>query len=152
MPNIKKGIFSGFIATLALTLIMIMKNKMGIMPELDPVHMLASMAAQRLGIEVNLMIGWAMHFVIGSVAWGGALSLLIDVLPGESQVMKGLMVGIIAWLMMMIGPMPMSGAGLFGLNLNMMVPVMTLALHLVFGFVLGFTYKILDRADRSSLG
>ena len=68
--NIIKGIIAGFAATVVLTLFMMLKKTMGVMPELDPVHMIADMAAQNLGIEPNIIIGWVMHFGIGSVAWG----------------------------------------------------------------------------------
>jgi len=126
---------------------MMMKMKMGVMPELDPVHMLAEMAAQILGMEPNNLVGWIMHFAIGSIAWGGAMSLLNDFLPGNSQVVKGISLGIAAWFLMMIGPMPMSGAGLFGLNVGIMIPVMTLVFHLVFGVTLGLVFKALGGAD-----
>ena len=33
--------------------------------------------------------------------------------------------------------MPMAGAGLFGMKLGMMAPLMTWVLHLVFGAVMG---------------
>lgn len=39
--------------------------------------------------------------------------------------------------------MPMAGAGIFGLNLGMMAPVMTLVLHLIYGAVLGAVYAAL---------
>jgi len=48
---------------------------------------------------------------------------------------------------MMIGPMPMSGSGLFGLNIGIMVPVMTLVFHLIFGVVLGLVFKALGGAE-----
>jgi hypothetical protein len=34
----------------------------------------------------------------------------------------------------------MAGAGLFGVKLGMIAPVMTLILHLIWGAVLGYTY------------
>mgnify|MGYP000169687771 CR=1 FL=1 len=37
----------------------------------------------------------------------------------------------------MLLPLPMAGAGFFGLSLGMMAPIMTLVLHLVYGAVLG---------------
>jgi hypothetical protein len=36
--------------------------------------------------------------------------------------------------------MPMAGAGLFGMNMGVMAPMMTLVLHLIFGAVLGWVY------------
>jgi len=141
LSNIIKGIIAGFIGTLALTGLMILKKNMGVMPDLDPVHMLSTMAAEKMGMEINLMIGWVMHFVIGSVAWGGAFAVLNNVLPGSSQVVKGIVLGIGAWLLMMIGPMPMTGAGLFGLSMGIMAPVITLVFHIVFGAVMGLVFS-----------
>jgi hypothetical protein len=138
--KIVKGLIAGFVATVVLTILMMMKKMLGVMPELDPVHMLSEMAAQNMGMEPNIMIGWIMHFMIGSVAWGGAFIVLNNVLPGTSQIAKGICLGIVAWFMMMIGPMPMSGAGLFGLNMGILAPVMTFMLHIVFGVVLGAVF------------
>lgn len=138
--KIVKGLIAGFVATIVITILMMMKKMMGVMPELDPVHMLSEMAAQNMGLEPNIMIGWIMHFMIGPVAWGGAFTVLNNVLPGTSQIAKGISLGIVAWFMMMIGPMPMSGAGLFGLNMGILAPVMTFMLHIVFGVVLGTVF------------
>ena len=145
ISKISKGIMAGFVATIVLTVLMLLKNMMGIMPELDPVKMMADMAAQKLGMEPNLAVGWVMHFMIGSVAWGGAFAVLNDILPAKTQRQKGMLFGIAAWIMMMIGPMPMSGAGLFGLNIGPMAPVMTFVLHIIFGVVLGAVYTKLNK-------
>lgn len=151
LSAIIKGIIAGFIGTMVLTGLMILKKNMGIMPALDPVHMMSTMAAEKMGTEVNLMIGWIMHFFIGSVAWGGAFAILNGVLPGRSQVMKGITLGVGAWFLMMIGPMPMSGAGLFGLSMGIMAPVMTLMLHIIFGAVMGLVFSKLGGMPNKSL-
>ena len=52
----------------------------------------------------------------------------------------GLILGVIGWLIMMIGMMPMAGQGLFGMQVGIMAPIMTLMLHLIFGAVLGWVY------------
>tara|TARA_B110000211_G_scaffold200203_1_gene231060 strand:- start:2713 stop:3177 length:465 start_codon:yes stop_codon:yes gene_type:complete len=141
ISNITKGIIAGLIATLVLTALMMMKKFMGIMPELDPVHMMATMAAQKAGMETNMMIGWVMHFMIGAVAWGSAFAVLNNILPTKNQLTKGIVLGIAAWFIMMLGPMVMAGNGLFGLALGPMAPVMTFMLHIVFGVVLGFSFE-----------
>jgi hypothetical protein len=46
--------------------------------------------------------------------------------------------------MMMLVVMPMAGAGSFGLGLGIMAPLVTLALHIVFGLVLGGIYGLID--------
>jgi hypothetical protein len=140
VPKLLKGVIAGLVATAVLTVLMMMKKMMGVMPELDPVHMMSEMVAQKMGMDPNIVIGWIMHFGIGSIAWGVSFVLLNNILPGKSQIVKGISLGIGAWFLMMIGPMPMSGAGLFGMNIGMMAPVMTLMLHIIFGVVLGTVF------------
>jgi hypothetical protein len=57
------------------------------------------------------------------------------------------MFSIAAWLMMMLVVMPMAGAGLFGLNLGMAAPMMTLMLHAIFGAVLGVVFGKLSNTN-----
>ena len=55
------------------------------------------------------------------------------------------MFSVLAWLLMMLIPMPMAGAGFFGITLGIYgAPVMTLILHLIWGAVLGYTYGTYD--------
>jgi hypothetical protein len=133
--NIVKGLFAGFVATAVLSGLMVMKTMMGLMPALDVVAMLTHM----MGASSSLL-GWAAHFMIGTVLWGGAFALLNSRIPGASQLAKGVVFGLGAWVLMMVMVMPMAGAGFFGMNLGMMAPVMTLMLHLIFGAVLGGVY------------
>jgi hypothetical protein len=87
-----------------------------------------------------------MHFLIGTALWGTLFAWLDPNIPGEGHWLKGILFAAGAWLVMMIVMMPMAGAGLFGSHLGMMAPVMTLMLHVVFGFVLGAVYA-LERPD-----
>ena len=135
MTRVSKGIFAGFIATIILSLLMMLKAMMGMMPELNVIQMLTQMSG-----APSPSVGWAMHFMIGSVIWGGLFALLYDRIPGGSALMKGIVFGIAAWLLMMVMVMPMAGAGLFGMNFGMAAPVMTLMLHIIFGMVLGLVY------------
>ena len=133
MGNIGKGILGGLIATVVLSAIMMMKDAMGVMPQLNIIQMLATM------MGVSTTIGWVVHFMIGGV-WGLLFALAYRVVPGSSQVRKGIVFGIGAWFMMMVAVMPMAGAGLFGMAMGMMAPVMTLMLHIIFGAVLGVVH------------
>ena len=141
MTNLKSGFIAGFIATVVLSVLMVMKGMMGVMPELDVAAMLAGM------IGAPVLVGWIAHFVIGTVAWGGGFAVLYDHIPGSSTIQKGIVFGIADWLGMMILIMPMAGAGLFGLGLGMMAPVMTLVLHIIFGAVLGAVFANRTQAE-----
>jgi len=137
MINIAKGMFAGLAATIVLSLLMLMKAAMGLMPALDPISMIGVM------MGVSSALAWGVHFMIGTVIWGGAFAIFAPHLPGGELWLKGVVFGIGAWLIMMVAMMPMAGAGFFGMQLGMMTPVMTLVMHLVFGAVLGGVYAML---------
>lgn len=135
MNKIVAGAVAGFAATVVLSVMMIAKGMMGIMPELDVISMLSAM------MGAPAVMGWMGHFMIGTLAWGIGFALLFDKIPGGSAVAKGVIFGIAAWLGMMIMLMPMAGAGLFGMAMGIMAPMMTLVLHVIFGAVLGAVYQ-----------
>lgn len=137
-----RSMIAGFAATVVLSLLMIMKTAMGVMPQLDVISMLSGMSQSMMGIG-GAGIGWLTHFLIGTVLWGVLFALLYGKLPGSEPVRKGISFGILAWLLMMILPMPMAGAGFFGLALGMMAPVMTLILHIIWGAALGIVFRML---------
>ena len=136
MSNILKGVVAGFVATVVLSILMVIKAQMGLLPAMNAIKMLTNMA----GAD-SMMVGWVAHFAIGSIAWGGLFALLYSSLPGNSAIAKAVVLSIGAWLLMMIVVMPMAGAGLFGMNIGMMAPVMTLVLHIIFGIVMGAVYR-----------
>jgi len=137
MKYLLSGFVAGLVATVVLSVLMIAKSMMGVMPELDVIAMLSAM------MGAPALVGWLAHFMIGTLAWGGGFALLYDVIPGKDATARGVAFGIAAWLGEMILVMPMAGAGVFGMSLGLMAPMMTLALHIVFGAVLGVTFRVL---------
>lgn len=131
--NTPKSMLAGLAATLVLSALMVMKAMMGLLPQLDVIAMLSTMMGS------TMIVGWAAHFMIGTVIFGIAFAVLHRFLPGTTNLTKGVAFSLGAW-MMMIAVMPMAGAGLFGLNLGIMAPVMTLILLVIYGVVLGFTF------------
>lgn len=149
MSRIVQGMLAGAVGTAAMSAIMVMKAAMGVMPELDAIHMMATMAEDMTGLAVGAPGGWAMHAMIGVGVWGGLFGLIHDHLPGPTTARSvGLALG--AWSMMMIAVMPMAGAGVFGLALGPMAPIATLMLHVVYGVALGQSFRYLDSASRAA--
>lgn len=146
MAMLTRSMIAGFVATLVLSLLMIMKGMMGIMPQLDVIAMLGTMSQDMMGFG-GPAVAWAMHFMIGTVVWGALFAILYAALPGSGSIGKGISFGVLAWLMMMIGPMPMAGAGLFGMKLGLMAPMMTLMLHIIFGAVMGWVFAKLSSSQ-----
>ena len=134
MTNTARGIAAGLAATMVLSMIMVAKGMMGLMPELNVIAMLSSM------LKTAPIFGWAAHFMIGALAWGLGFVAVSRMLPGKTDVAKGISFGVVAWVMMMVAVMPMAGAGIFGLKMGMMAPMMTLMLHVIYGAVLGLVY------------
>ncbi len=137
MQKIVAGLVAGFSATVVLSALMVAKNMMGLMPELDVIAMLSTM------MKAPATMGWLGHFMIGTLAWGGGFALLYDLIPGSTALIKGVVFGIAAWLGMMVVIMPMAGAGMFGMAFGIMAPMMTLVLHIIFGVVLGAVFQML---------
>ena len=131
-----RGMAAGFLATVVLSALMVMKAMMGVMPGLNAIRMLTQMAHGMLGTPASPAVGWLLHFLIGTVSWGTTYAWLRPRLPGGPAA-RGMLFATGAWLMMMLVVMPMAGAGPFGLRLGVMAPVATLVLHLVYGAVLG---------------
>ena len=144
MTNIGRGIGAGLAATAVLSMIMVAKGIMGLMPELDVIGMLSSM------MDTAPAVGWVMHFVIGMLAWGVGFVVFHRLLPGRSDVAKGISFGVAAWFMMMLAIMPMAGAGLFGLKMGPIAPMMTLMLHAIYGAVLGLVYAKLGKGTATT--
>lgn len=136
--SIKNGLIAGFVGSAVLAVIFIMKGMIGMAPEMNTIAMLSHM------MKMPMAMGWVAHFAIGTIAWGGIFAVANSIIPGKTQVGKGIVLGIAAWLMMMIVVMPMAGAGLFGLKFGMMGAVLPLVLHIIFGAVLGFVAKFLE--------
>lgn len=129
MNKILCGILAGLAATIVLSMLMLIKNMMGLMPDVDIINMLA----QQMGAGV--LMGWIAHFVIGVLGYGVAYAIIFSDLPFGSHLLHGILTGMAGWLMMMV-------AGMFGMSIagGMLVPVATLMLHIVFGAVLGAVY------------
>jgi hypothetical protein len=136
MGPIAKGFLAALAATIVLSAMMLMKAKMGLMPELDLPRMISGM----MGAPQTPALGWAIHAMIGVGGYGFAMAFADHLLPGENRLLHGVIISVAGWLVMMIMLMPMVGAGFFGMKLGMVAPMMTLALHLVFGATLGWTY------------
>ena len=142
MSRIGNGLVAGLVATVVLSGLMVIKSMMGLMPQLDSPQMIAAM----MGAPNQPAIGWGVHVMIGIALYGAAMALLHERLPGDSAVAHGVLIAVVGWLMMMVVLMPMAGTGMFGMNLGIMAPMMTLILHLVFGAVLGAVYGRLQQS------
>src|SRR6516162_6738927 len=143
---IGRGIAAGFVATVVLSAMMLVKHSMGLMPELDPIAMITANGGRKFaGSRLDCAFCHRKHLL--GYRLRGRQSL-----PAGPFWLRGMIFAAGAWLLMMIVMMPMAGAGLFGTGLGMMTPVATLMLHIVFGVVLGGVYGLLGGHQTSTAG
>lgn len=139
--NLAKGMLAGFVGTLVISLVMILRLSAGVMPWYNPIEIMNLTAHNLLGTPDSLVVGWVIHFLVGTVIWGLLFVKLSPYLPGSNDTRRGLVFGLGAWLVVMLTVFPMAGSGLFGLGLGLVAPISTLLGHIVFGLVLGATYS-----------
>ena len=143
MPSSWKGVIAGFFATIILSVLIMLFNAMGVLKPLDIIEHI-----DKLG-SIQRVAAWVDHFIVGTLLWGpifAAFEATSD--PTRPRWMKGLMFGVITWLLMMIIFMPViagTWANLFGLQLGLIVPVGMLGLNLVYGLSIGVIYDLLDQ-------
>ena len=137
--DIRNGMLASLVGTIVLSAIMVMKQMAGMVPQMNPIADLVGIAHSLLGVPAVPLVGWVLHFAIGVFVWGILFAVLHPTIPG-SNLIKGLIFGSGAWLLMMCIFLPMAGQGLFGMNGGVVIPVMALMLHLVYGAVLGITF------------
>jgi hypothetical protein len=131
-PNIAKAILGGFVGTVLLTLMtqfvapMMTGQKMDIAAKLGDIT------------GTGRLMGMMMHFFVGSVVFALIyVFVFFRFLPGAPWT-KGLICGVIFWLGLEIGMMPMIGGGFFSSQIGgMKVVVAALIAHLVYGAALG---------------
>ncbi len=129
-----RGMVAGFVATVLLTALMVAKALTGFMPELNLAALLSGV------MHAPIWVGWITHFLIGTVVWGGLFAVLAPRIPGSNCTIRGAIFGLGIWVLMMVVVLPLTGMGLFGGVYGAAAPAVTLALHLVYGVVLGFTF------------
>lgn len=139
-----KAVVAGFIATVAMTLMMMLAALMG-MPKMDPPQMLATT------MNTSVVLGWVMHFMIGIVFALMYTYFFQSLLANISSVLvKGLLFGLIAFVIAQIGMLVM-GAMFPSMpepqGSRAMMIVGSLLGHLLFGIVV--TYAV-HRGDATA--
>jgi hypothetical protein len=138
MTNSMKGVISGFIATLVLSAVIMLKVRYQIVP---PELSIMSLLGRIAGGSVS---AWSDHFIIGTLIWGLMFAGFDSLLPNRAYWLKGVIFSVGAWLVMMIVFLPFAGVGFFGTKLGPMAAVITLVQHLIYGLSLGIVYGLLS--------
>jgi uncharacterized membrane protein YagU involved in acid resistance len=134
-----RGIAAGLVATCVLSVLILIKQWL---PQLDTIAVMDSIAHE-FALSAGLptpFAGWLWHFIIGSLVWGWMYAVMEPILPGRRPMIKGLYFGFMVTLLVWFAVLPLVGAGMFGLHLSMIQPLVSMAQSLLFGLVLAVTY------------
>jgi hypothetical protein len=130
---IYKGMAAGLLASAVLSVLLLINTESGFLPELDFISLIGALTG------TGYAGAWVIHFLFGT-AIGGLFAWLDPDLPGDSLRQRGMILTAALWFVMMALLMPLGGMGFLGLDYGLMLPLAALALHLIFGAVLGGTY------------
>ena len=133
MTRISVRLFwAGVAATVVMTaMMMFVAPMMGV--HMDIAASLASM------MNMPWAVGLTAHMMLGVIVFPLVYAFVFaNRLPGSPAV-RGVIFGVVLWLIMEAVVMPMLGAGVFGMNgPGMMGAVAALVAHLAYGAILGF--------------
>jgi hypothetical protein len=132
--SLGRGLGAGLIATIVLSIFMVVMPAVGLLPGLNLVMVLA----HALGAQ-SAVVGWIAHYVIGVLLWG-ALFAWLEGRTFFPHWYNGLLFASVVWLGVMLIIMPLAGEGVFGLRIGIVTPTVTLFLHWIYGAVLGSVY------------
>ena len=138
MGDVSKGVEAGFIATLVISVLMLVQGAAGVAPSFNLIQLIT--AATNMPDYTS--ISWFVHFAVGVGLWGVGFAAFSPHLPGPHW-MRGLIFGAFAWFVMMVIFLPAAGMPVFAKGLGTTIPIVSLALHLVYGFVIGESYHLL---------
>ena len=132
--SLGRGFGAGLIATMVLSIFMIVMPAIGLLPGLN----LVTVLSHALGAQSSLA-GWIAHYVVGVLLWG-ALFAWLDGKMFFPHWFNGVLFASVVWLGVMLVIMPIAGEGVFGLRIGIVTPTITLFLHWIYGAVLGSVY------------
>jgi uncharacterized protein DUF6789 len=139
MNSIRRGLAAGLVATVVLSLVLLALQSLDLTPRLNLMVVLAN----ALGYH-SVAAGWCANFIVGVLLWGPLFAWL-DRYTFFDHWMNGLLFASIIWAGVMLFVMPAAGQGLFGLNLGLEIPSVTLILHWIYGAALGAAYGVAQR-------
>lgn len=137
MNNFTKSIVAGIVATIIMSLFMMMSALLG-MPKMSPPEMLSGM------METSIVVGWIIHFIIGIVFALMYVYVISNwLLKIGSLALKGIVFGIIAFIIAQVS------MALMGMIMEVPQPdgkIILLAIgsligHIVFGIAVALIAK-----------
>ncbi|MGY3623037.1 DUF6789 family protein [Bradyrhizobium sp. USDA 10063] len=141
-----KAAIAGFCGSAAHTLLMYLKSRFDLLPAFQPYESLQGALGHMIGGQIHPAIPWAISYLNGSTILGPAFGWIYPRLPGNSGAAKGLVFGVLGWMLMGIVFFPLLRLGFFatGVGLGIKPALFSLAMVLTYSIILGIVYAALN--------
>ena len=131
MKHYVKAMLGGFSGTIVMTLMMYFVAPVMTGQSMDIAEKLGTMLGN------SWIMGMIAHWVNGVLVFPTIYVSLLVPLLNIHHVLRGMIWGIILWLIAQAMVMPMIGAGFFSANLGVKAVVASLISHIIYGVLLG---------------
>jgi hypothetical protein len=147
MPKhwIWKSAIAGLCGSVAHLLLMYFKSASGLLPAFQPYQSLQLALSQWTGSNVNPLVPFALSFLNGLTFVGFAFGRSYSRIPGSNGATKGLLFGLLMWVVMGTVFFPLIGLGMFatGIGLGGWPALFSLGMLLTYSVVMGLVYQAL---------
>ena len=145
-----KPMIAGLAGTSVHALFLYFKTRSGLLPSFQPYQSFQIALSHWVGSDVPAFVPWALSFLNGMGILGFLFAHINRLLPGRTGAGKGLVFGVIGWILMGLIFFPLIGLGPFatGSGLGIAPALMSLVMLLIYSVVLGTVYVALDTWER----
>jgi hypothetical protein len=141
-----KPLVAGLSGTIVHFLFMYFKSRSGLLPSFQPYQSFQLSLSQLVGTNVPAIVPWVLSFANGMAILGFIFGRVSRLLPGRNGATKGVIFGLIGWVLMGLIFFPLIGLGPFAIRAGLGVApaLLSLAMLLTYSVVLGIVYFALD--------
>jgi hypothetical protein len=141
-----KAIAAGLCGAAAHTLLMLLKSWSGLLPSFQPYESLQNTISHFIGTDIHPIVPWMLSFVSGATIIGFLFGLTYKLLPGKTAAIKGLIFGLLGWMVMGLLFFPVIGLGLFAVKVGLGIApaLFSLAMLLTYSIVMALMYAVLN--------
>jgi hypothetical protein len=145
--TIRNSLIAGFCGTAVHSLLMLVHNKTGPLPEFQPNADIQRSLGKLVGAEIHPSIAWLLLFVNFAVIWSFVFGQTCRFLPGKGPLQKGVFFGVCAWAVMGFVFFPLVGRGIFaiGLGAGIEPAILMLVSLLTYSVTMSLVYHFLNR-------